>query len=147
MKLLSIVVPSYNSQDYLEACLDSLVKGGERVEVLVVDDGSTDRTGEIADAYQEKYPTIVRAIHQPNGGHGAGINQGLALATGKYFKSVDSDDTLSGDLTAFLDTLERCDGFGGVDLFLTNYRYIHTDGKGDRTIRFTNALPTDRVFG
>lgn len=147
MKLLSIVVPSYNSQDYLEACLDSLVKGGERVEVLVVDDGSTDRTGEIADAYQGRYPTIVRAIHQPNGGHGAGINQGLALATGKYFKSVDSDDTLSGDLTAFLDTLERCDGFGGVDLFLTNYRYIHTDGKGDRTIRFTNALPTDRVFG
>ena len=58
MKLLSIVVPSYNSQDYLEACLDSLVKGGERVEVLVVDDGSTDRTGEIADAYPSSGPSI-----------------------------------------------------------------------------------------
>lgn len=147
MKLLTIAVPSYNSESYLSTCLDSLVKGGERVEILVIDDGSTDRTGEIADAYEAKYPTIVRAVHQSNGGHGAGINRGVALARGKYFKSVDSDDTLSGDFPAFLDALEFCEARGGVDLFLTNYRYVHTDGKGDRTIRFANAFPQKTIFG
>ena len=83
MKLLTIAVPSYNSESYLSTCLDSLVKGGERVEILVIDDGSTDRTGEIADAYEAKYPTIVRAVHQSNGGHGAGIN-GRSATTGAW---------------------------------------------------------------
>lgn len=147
MKLLTIAVPCYNSEDYLAACLDSLVKGGERLEILVINDGSTDRTGEIADAYEAKYPGIVRVIHQPNGGHGAGINRGITQARGRYFKSVDSDDTLSCELTAFLDALEACEAQGGVDLFLTNYRYVHTDGKGDRTIRFANAFPTGKIFG
>ena len=67
MKLLSIAIPSYNSQDYMEHCIDTLLIGGEDVEILIVDDGSKDRTAEIADAYAEKYPTIVKAIHQENG--------------------------------------------------------------------------------
>ena len=76
MKLLSVTIPSYNSQDYMEHCIESLLPSGEDVEIIVVDDGSTDRTAEIADAYAEKYPTIVKAVHQENGGHGEAVNAG-----------------------------------------------------------------------
>ena len=68
MKLLTIAIPSYNSEDYLEKCVKSLLPGGEDVEILIVDDGSKDMTPEIADAFEKKYPGIVRAIHQENGG-------------------------------------------------------------------------------
>ena len=64
MKLLSIAIPSYNSQDYMEHCIESLLVGGEDVEILIVDDGSKDKTGEIADRYAREYPSIVKAIHQ-----------------------------------------------------------------------------------
>ena len=66
MKLLSIAIPCYNSEAYMEKCIESLLVGGEEVEILVVNDGSSDRTAEIADAYAAKYPTIVKAIHQEN---------------------------------------------------------------------------------
>ena len=146
MKLLTVVVPCYNSQDYMGKCIDSLLAGGERVEIIVIDDGSKDNTAAIADDYAARYPTMVKAVHQPNGGHGEGINQGLRHATGKYFKTVDSDDALSADFPRFLDLLEACDRQGGVDLFLTNYFYTHTDGVGDRSINFSNALPAGRIF-
>ena len=90
MKLLSIAIPCYNSEAYMEKCIKSLLKGGEEVEILVVNDGSSDRTAEIADAYAEKYPTIIKAIHQENGGHGEAVNAGIRNATGLYFKVVDS---------------------------------------------------------
>lgn len=147
MKLLTITVPCYNSAEYMEKCIDSLLVGGERVEIIIIDDGSKDRTGEIADAYAEKYPSIVRVIHQENGGHGEGINQGVLHATGKYFKVVDSDDMLSEDFPLFLDRLEECEKNGGVDLIVTNYYYVHTDGIGDRSISYKSVLPKDRIFG
>ena len=109
MKLLTVTVPCYNSAEYMEKCIESLRVGGERVEIIIVNDGSKDRTGEIADDYAEKYPNIVRVVHQENGGHGEGINQGLSWASGKYFKVVDSDDVLSEDFPLFLDKLEECD--------------------------------------
>ena len=74
MKLLTFAIPSYNSQDYMEHCILSLLPGGDDVEILIVDDGSKDRTAEIADEYERKYPGIVRAIHQENGGHGEAVN-------------------------------------------------------------------------
>jgi len=146
MKLLTVTVPCYNSQDYMEKCVDSLLVGGDRVEIIIIDDGSKDATGAIADRYAQTYPHMVRVIHQENGGHGEGINQGLRHATGKYFKVVDSDDVLSEDFPAFLDSLERCEQQGGVDLFVTNYYYVHTDGIGDRSIHYKNALPAGRIF-
>ena len=145
MKLLTITVPCYNSQNYMEKCLDSLLVGGNRVEIIIINDGSTDATGTIADSYAQRYPDIVKVIHQENGGHGEGINQGLRHATGLYFKVVDSDDCLSEDFPRFLDLLETCEKSGGVDLAVTNYYYVHTDGKGDRSIHYANALPADRI--
>ena len=78
-------------------CIESILPGGEDVEILIVDDGSTDNTAAIADEYARKYPTIVRAIHQENGGHGEAVNAGIRNATGLYFKVVDSDDWLDTD--------------------------------------------------
>ena len=146
MKLLTVTVPCYNSQDYMEKCIESLLRGGERVEIIVIDDGSKDATGEIGDRYAAQYPGIVRVIHQENGGHGAGINAGLKAATGKYFKVVDSDDEVSVDFVKFLDRLELCEQQGGVDLFVTNYYYVHTDGIGDRSINYSDVLPQGRIF-
>ena len=95
MKLLSIAVPCYNSAAYMEKCVDSLLVGGDDVEIIIVDDGSQkDNTGEIADALAAKYEGIVKAVHQENGGHGEAVNTGLKNATGLYFKVVDSDDKL-----------------------------------------------------
>ena len=145
-KLLTVTVPCYNSQDYMRGCVDSLLVGGERVEIIIIDDGSTDATGAIADEYASKYPTLVKVIHQENGGHGEGINQGAKHATGIYFKVVDSDDKMSEDFPAFLDALETCEKEGGVDMVVTNYYYVHTDGIGDRSIDYSNALPQNRIF-
>ena len=146
MKLLTVTVPCYNSQDYMEKCIESLLVGGDKVEIIIIDDGSKDNTGAIADAYVEKYPNIVRVIHQENGGHGEGINQGLKAATGTYFKVVDSDDVVSADFPAFLEKLEECEAAGGVDLAVTNYFYVHTDGIGDRSINYSNVLPQNKIF-
>ena len=100
MKLITFTVPCYNSAAYMDHCIETLLPAGEEAEIILVDDGSKDDTGKIADAYAEKYPTIVRVIHQENGGHGEGVNQGIRNATGMYFKVVDSDDWLDDDALA-----------------------------------------------
>lgn len=128
MKLLTVTVPCYNSAEYMSKCIDSLLTGGDRVEIIVIDDGSTDATGQIAERYAAEHPTVVRVVHQQNGGHGEGINVGLALATGKYFKVVDSDDWVdTGALSQLLDAMEDTD----ADMFVTNYIYTHDDSKYD----------------
>ena len=142
-KLLSIVVPSYNSQDYLSRCLDSLMPGGGEVEVIVVD-GSTDRTADIAREYISRYPGIVRLHQQENGGHGAAINSGIALAAGAYFKVVDSDDRLDGE--AYQQVLSKLRSIEPIDLLITNYVYeYYNDGKS-YTMRYRNMFPQDKVI-
>lgn len=76
-KYLSFVVPCYNSESYMARCIESLLPGGEDVEIIIIDDGSKDKTVEIADAYQKQYPDLVKVIHKENGGHGSGVNAGL----------------------------------------------------------------------
>lgn len=93
-KLLTCVIPSYNSAAYLERAVDSLLPGGEEMDILIVNDGSTDETGAIADRLAAEYPSIVRVHHQENGGHGSALNYGFTHAEGIYFKVVDSDDRL-----------------------------------------------------
>ena len=63
MKLITFAVPCYNSAEYMDRCIETLLTGGRRVEIVIIDDGSTDRTPEIADRYAEKYPDIIRVVH------------------------------------------------------------------------------------
>lgn len=144
-KLLSIAIPSYNSEAYMEHCIETLLTGGERVEIIVVNDGSKDRTAEIADSYAAKYPSIVKAVHQENGGHGEAVNAGLRNASGKFFKVVDSDDWVDEKaLTQVLDTLEvyRDD----IELLISNYVYEKQGAKHKKVMEYSKYLPINRVF-
>ena len=132
MTLMTFTVPCYNSEAYMRKCIDSLLPAGDDTEIIIVDDGSTDATGEIADRYAEDHPDRVRVIHQENGGHGEGVNQGVRNARGKYFKVVDSDDWLDGDALAKLLSRMREHETAGVDvdMYVANYVYEHVeDGK------------------
>ena len=146
MKLITFTVPCYNSAAYMDHCIQTLLTAGEDAEILLVDDGSTDETGAIADRYAAEYPNVVRAIHQENGGHGAGVNQGMQNATGLYFKVVDSDDWL--DTEALAQLMEKLHTFEEpVDLILCNYVYAHVEDNSQRVVRYRKVLPTDKVFG
>ena len=149
MKLLSIAIPSYNSEAYMSKCIDSLLIGGEDVEILIVDDGSTDRTAEIADEYAAKFPTIVKAIHKENGGHGSAVNAGIANATGIYFKVVDSDDWVREQpYHKILDILREMTESGTrLDMLISNFSYEKEGEKHNKVMRYRHALPENRIFG
>ncbi len=149
MKLLSIAIPCYNSEAYMEKCIDSLLAGGEDVEILVVNDGSSDRTAEIADSYEKKYPTIVKAIHQENGGHGEAVNAGIRNATGLYFKVVDSDDWVNAEAySQILKTLsDLIRGPETVDLLISNFVYEKQSAKRKRVMQYRHCLPVNEIFG
>lgn len=149
MKLLSIAIPCYNSESYMEKCIESLLVGGEEVEILIVNDGSSDRTAEIADAYAAKYPTIIKAIHQENGGHGAAVNTGIKNATGLYFKVVDSDDWVNKEAyEEILRTLENLlRGSKTVDLLISNFVYEKQDAVRKKVMQYRHCLPQNEIFG
>ncbi len=148
MKMITFAIPCYNSEAYMEHCVESLLPGGEDVEIIIVDDGSADGTAKIADRYEAQYPGIVRAVHQENGGHGEAVNTGLKNATGFYFKVVDSDDWLdTPGLLKMLGTLKSLyDKKTAPDLIVCNYVYEHTEDNTRHYVRFTNVFPQNRVF-
>jgi glycosyltransferase involved in cell wall biosynthesis len=148
MKLLSVVIPCYNSQDYLKNCIDSLIPGGEAVEILIVNDGSSDRTAEIAEDYAKQYPNIIKALHQTNGGHGEAVNTGISNATGLYFKVVDSDDWV--DQEAYKKILNTLENFyrneSKVDMLISNFVYEKEGMLHKKVMSYMNLLPQDRAF-
>lgn len=148
MKILSVAIPCYNSQEYMRKCVDSLLKGGEDVEIIIVNDGSSDKTAEIADEYVKRYPSVVKAVHKPNGGHGSAVNAGLANASGLFFKVVDSDDWVKED--AYLAILEKLRelirGGSVVDMFISNFVYEKEGAKRCKVMRYRHAIPEGRVF-
>lgn len=111
-KLLTIVVPIYKVEPYINKCLDSLVLEDtsmmDRLEVLLVNDGTPDNSAEISREYVKRFPGTFRQIDKENGGHGSAWNVGLKEATGKYLRFLDSDDWLS-NLSIFLEKLNSCD--------------------------------------
>ncbi len=145
-KTLTVVVPSYNSQDYLHRCLDTLLPGAPDLEVIVVDDGSRDATAEIAAGYAERFPGRVRVISQANAGHGGAVNTGVAAATGRFVKVVDSDDWVEpGAFARLLETL-RTDA-ADVDMVVSNFVYEKVDRRRKKAVRYRDVLPRDREFG
>ncbi len=149
MKLLSIAVPCYNSENYMRKCIDSLLVGGENVEILIVDDGSSDHTAEIADEYAAAHPTIVKAIHQENAGHGGAVNAGLKNATGFYFKVVDSDDWVNKEAyIKILNTLEHLlGGDKSLDMLISNFVYEKQGATRKKVMQYRHFFPEGEMFG
>lgn len=153
MKTISFAVPCFNSAEYMEKCVDSLLPCGDDIEIILVDDGSTkDDTPAICDRLVEEHPGIVRAIHKPNGGHGSAVNAGLEAAEGLYYKVVDSDDWLDRDamdvIMPYLREQRRAFEAGGeaIDLVISNYVYEKVHEGTQAVMRYTNVFPTDKEF-
>ena len=150
MKLLTVAIPCYNSENYMDKCIQSLLPAGEDIEILIVDDGSTkDRTAQIADEYEAQYPGIIRAIHQENGGHGEAVNTGIRNASGLYFKVIDSDDWADSDaLLQIIDKFRELEEAGTpVDMLLANFIYDKVGARHKKVMHFRHAFPADQVFG
>ena len=131
----------------MERCINSLLIGGEAVEIIIVNDGSKDRTAEIADMYQEDFPTIVKVVHQENGGHGQAINSGLSVATGQFVKVVDSDDWV--ELNAYrkiLSFLQNDPKATAVDMLISNYVYEKQNQKNKKVMNYHRFLPIETLF-
>ena len=141
--ILTGVVPAYNVERFLEKTLSSFVfdKISGRVEIITVDDGSSDRTAEIARSYEEKYPGVFRTISKENGGHGSTINRGAEAARGKYFKVVDGDDWVDSEAFEKLtDFLEASD----ADCVVSNYCEVN-DATGEMTpVEYNRFFPERR---
>ena len=148
MKLISFVVPSYNSEKYLDKCISSLLPGGDDVEIIIVNDGSSDNTLKIANDYKNKYPNIVRVIDKENGGHGSGVNAGIENATGLYFKVVDSDDWVNNDAyMEVLSTIRKHIKEGtSPDMYLTNYVFERIDSNKQFVADYKNRIPTSKMI-
>lgn len=148
MKLITATVPCYNSAAYMRKAVDSLLVAGEDIEIIIVNDGSSDDTAKIAEEYAVNYPSIVKTIHQENGGHGEAVNAGLRTATGRYFKVVDSDDWL--DEEAFkkvLKVLKEIDNEGQkLDMFVANYVYEKVSENSQKVIDYKGVLPQGKIF-
>ncbi len=129
-------------------CIETLLPGGDDIEILIVDDGSKDNTAAIADEYQEKYPGIVRAIHQENAGHGGAVMKGLTYATGQYFKVVDSDDWVDSQVLGEILTLLR--GFSksgqGADMVVSDFLYDKVGAHHKKAMRYTQTIPQNKLI-
>ena len=130
-KLLSVIIPAYNVEHYLMTCMGSLLlpEFVDDIEILIVNDGSTDNTESLARAYETEYPDTVRVISKSNGGHGSALNAGIAAATGKYVRCVDGDDWV--DAPAFAALLQKL-AATDADIVATRFLWVdHETGLED----------------
>ena len=151
-KTITFGIPCYNAAAYMDKCITSILEGSgyaEDVEIVIVDDGSTkDDTPEKADEWAERYPNIIRAVHQENGGHGKAVMAAVGAAQGAYFKNIDSDDWFDAEaLQRLLTTLRRFVELGdSVELVITNYVYEHVEDGTQNVVDYRHVLPVGRVF-
>ncbi|MCL2866016.1 MAG: glycosyltransferase family 2 protein [Lachnospiraceae bacterium] len=148
MKLITFAIPCYNSASYMERAIVSLLPAGEAIEIIIVNDGSTDDTMLVAERYAGLYPKIIKTIHKENGGHGDAVMAGLSQATGRYFKVVDSDDWVDADsLQKIVQTIrEFVEAEIQVDMIISNYVYEKVGLEHKKVVGYTNALPVDEIF-
>lgn len=147
-KILSVVIPTYNMEEYLKGCLDSFILPVQSLmsslEVLVVIDGATDKSSSIAHQYQDRYPETFRVIDKENGNYGSCINRGLKVATGKYIRILDADDSYNTENFArFLQILSSID----ADLILSDYNLVDNNGNilERRSFDLETMITTDIV--
>ncbi len=148
MKLITFAIPCYNSSEYMDKCIKSLLIAGDEAEIIIVNDGSTkDNTAEIADNYAKEYQNIIKAIHQENGGHGEAVNAGLRNATGKYYKVVDSDDWVDADaLKKLMDTIRGFNEENAPDAVFVNYVYEYAYDNTTKTVNYRKQFPLEKNF-
>ena len=144
-KQISIIIPTYNMESYIGKCLDSLlIPELDAVEVLVVNDGSKDRSSEIAHSYAKCYPNSIRVIDKENGNYGSCINTALPLATGRYVKVLDADDTF--DAYAF-SRLVNCLGSVNDDVVVTDFMEVDDAGNPHPSNRMSKyGLPAGKTL-
>lgn len=139
MKHLTIVVPSYNTEAYIDTCLPTMIDERyiQDIEILLINDGSTDRTKEMLEKYEKQYPESIKVINKENGGHGSVINRGIQEATGRYFRVIDGDDFVDTDnLYKLVDKLKSIDS----DIVFTSlYEEILTKNKNFLRFSYSNV--------
>ncbi len=143
-KILTIAVPAYNAAWCLDKCLESFIDDSiiEKLEIIIVNDGSTDTTGQIADSFVNRFPRCFHVIHKQNGGHGSGINAAIDAASGKYFKVVDADDwVITENLVTFAETLSQTN----ADVVITHYHTIDMITQKCRPF-MTRGLALDQAY-
>lgn len=150
MKTISFAIPCYNSAAYMDKCIESILACGDDIEILIVNDGSVkDNTAEKADEWEQRHPDIIKAIHKENGGHGSAVNAGLANATARYFKVVDSDDWLDPEaMKPIMKYLRlQMELKDPTDLVIANYVYEKVHEGTSVSMRYKNVFPVGREFG
>lgn len=143
-KILSIIIPTYNMELYLRRCLNSLIIGRnfDLLDVIIVNDGSKDKSLEIAREYVSKYPSVYRVIDKSNGNYGSCVNVGLKVALGKYVKILDADDYFDKEsLEKVLEFLSDND----VDLLVTDYRIVDNYNIETKRIEYVNHFKYDEI--
>ena len=147
-KLITYTIPCYNSAEYMDHCVESILAcSASDIEIVIVDDGSTkDNTFEEAQGWERRHPEIVKAVHQENGGHGAAVMKGLENASGLYFKVVDSDDWVDNDANVKLLAQLREFEEHPIDLMVVNYVYEHTVDNTQQVMNYHGILPQHKVF-
>lgn len=140
--ILTLIVPAYNMGKYLQRCLCSLnLTGVEPLEVIVVNDGSTDDTLGIAREFEKEYPDIIKVTDKNNGGYGSSINAALKQARGEFVKILDADDALDAQaLAEFLDFLSESD----ADAVISDFEKVDAHGRYLR--KYSYALPLGKAF-
>ena len=144
MKLLSIIIPTYNMEKYLEKCLNSLLikENLEKLEILVINDGSKDQSLKIAQQYERQYPQIIRVIDKENGNYGSCINRGLKEATGKYIKILDADDSYDTELlNQYIKEIEN----QNVDMIVNDFVLVNLENKEISTPYTYSFIPKKKI--
>ena len=151
--IVSFALPCYNVEDYLDHCVESILAGCaehlDSIEIILVDDGSVkDSTPAKIDEWAARHPTIIKPVHQENGGHGEAVNTGLKHARGTYFKVVDADDWLDEDACkeVLANLVEFAQSPSPIDMVMANYVYEKVFEGKTLTVSYNRVLPTDRVF-
>lgn len=143
MKLLSIIVPAYNVANYIEECLGSLTEEesiNDALDIIVINDGSTDNTLDLIKPFEKKYSNCLRLIDKENAGHGSGINRGILEAKGKYLKVLDSDDWVISEnlkkLVKYIETTKE-----EPDIIINDYEQIWENDNTKALHSLTNIIP------